>query len=67
MFGGVYALSQPLNGLIFDNENKFKSLLCGQQRISAEHLVMGIEKLPKEFVNFTATQFISRAVFIIDR
>ncbi|KAF2893593.1 hypothetical protein ILUMI_12580 [Ignelater luminosus] len=67
VFGGVYALSQPLNGLIFNNENKFKSLLCGQQRISAEHLVMGIEKLPKEFVNFTATQFISRAVFVIDR
>jgi RAB protein geranylgeranyltransferase component A len=46
VFGGIYALNQPLNSLIFDSENNFKGLVCGKQRITAEFLVMGVEKAP---------------------
>ncbi|KAJ8922725.1 hypothetical protein NQ315_007760 [Exocentrus adspersus] len=66
VFGGIFALSQPLSGLIFD-EGGFKSLLVGQQRIKADHIVMGIEKSPGTFVETFTKDYISRAVFITDK
>lgn len=66
VFGGVFALSQPLSGYIFDDEG-FKALLVGQQRIKADHIVMSIEKAPEKFVKTVPKKYISRAVFITDR
>lgn len=67
VFGGIYALNQPLNGFIYDNDNNFKGLICGKQRINAKHLVMSLEKLPKDIVDFSTTEYISRAIFITDK
>ncbi|KAF5282161.1 hypothetical protein FQR65_LT02858 [Abscondita terminalis] len=67
VFGGIYALNQPLNGLIFDNERKFGGVLCGQQRINAKHLVMSLEKVPKSVGDFAPKEYVSRATFITDR
>lgn len=68
MFGGVYALNQSLNGLVVDAENNCKSILCGEQEISAAHIVIGIDKAPKEFVSsLDCKSFISRGIFITDR
>ncbi|KAK4886577.1 hypothetical protein RN001_002848 [Aquatica leii] len=67
VFGGIYALNQPLNGFIFNNEHTFRGVLCGQQRINAEHLVMSLEKVPQSVVDFSAKEYISRAIFITDR
>lgn len=66
VFGGIYALSQPLSSLIF-NEDKFKGLICGKQRINAERLVMGAEKAPSEFIKTRVDSYIARAVFITDK
>lgn len=66
MFGGIFALSQPLSAYIFDNEG-FKALLVGQQRIKADNIVMSIEKAPEKFVEALAKKFISRAVFITNK
>ncbi|KAJ8960384.1 hypothetical protein NQ314_006074 [Rhamnusium bicolor] len=66
VFGGVFALGQPLNGIVL-TEDRFKGLLVGKQRINAEHIVMGIEKSPEKFVSSFTKKFISRAVFITDR
>lgn len=67
VFGGIYALNQPLNGFIYDNDNTFKGIICGKQRINATQLVMSLEKLPKEIVDFSPTEYISRAIFITDK
>lgn len=67
VFGGIYALSQPLNGFIFDDENNFKSLLCGCQRLSASQIVMSAEYLPKHFIKFKITEYISRGIFITNK
>jgi RAB protein geranylgeranyltransferase component A len=67
VFGGIYALNQPLNSLIFDSENNFKGLVCGKQRITAEFLVMGVEKAPPQFIKSPPRAYIARAIFITDR
>ncbi|KAJ8956172.1 hypothetical protein NQ318_020723 [Aromia moschata] len=66
VFGGVYALGQPVNGLVFAKD-QFKSLIVGEQRINADHIVMGIEKSPEKFVQSFTKTYISRAVFITDK
>lgn len=68
MFGGIYALNQSLQGLILDEKNNVKSLLCGGQRINAPHIVLAIDKAPKEFVQaIDCKNTISRGIFITDR
>lgn len=67
VFGGVYALNQSLEGLIIDN-NTVKSVICCGQRISAPHIVLGIDKAPEEFVkNIECKDSISRGIFITDK
>ncbi|XP_018570375.1 rab proteins geranylgeranyltransferase component A 1 [Anoplophora glabripennis] len=66
VFGGIFALSQPISGYIFD-DGGFKALLVGEQRIKADHIVMGIEKAPVKFVETVPKTYISRAVLITDR
>lgn len=66
VFGGVYALNQSLNGLTFDEQNNFKSLICGKQEIKSKTLVLGAEKCPTDFIKTTPKSYISRAVFITD-
>nr|XP_023024795.1 rab proteins geranylgeranyltransferase component A 1 [Leptinotarsa decemlineata] len=66
VFGGTFALSQPLSGFV-TSDNKFKSLVVGTQHIEADYLVMGIEKAPEKFVKSIKKEYISRGVFITDR
>lgn len=68
VFGGVYALSQSLEGLIMDCDNNFKSLICGGQRINAPYIVLSADKAPEELVkNINCKDSISRGIFITDR
>lgn len=67
VFGGIYALNQELNGLIVDENNEFKSIICGTQRITAKHLVIGVDKAPKCYVKNVETDYISRGIFITDK
>lgn len=67
VFGGIFALNQPIAGLKLDN-NRVTSLLNGSQEIKAEHFVLNIEKAPVELVNnLKVTDYISRAVLITNR
>lgn len=66
VFGGIYALNQPLYGLIFSDDT-FKGVATGKQRITSEFLVMGAEKASPEFVKQPPQSYISRAIFITDK
>lgn len=66
VFGSIYALGQPLHGLSIDN-NKFKSLFVGKQRIQAKHIVMGLDQAPEKFVENLKTTYISRAVLVTNK
>ncbi|KAG5899046.1 hypothetical protein JTB14_000070 [Gonioctena quinquepunctata] len=66
VFGGTFALSQPLKGFI-ESDNKFKSLVVGDQHIEADHLVMSLEKAPKTYVKSIKNEYISRGVLITDK
>lgn len=68
VFGGVYALNQSLEGIIVDGNNNVKSLICGGQRINAPHILLSLDKAPKEFVKgVDCKDSISRGIFITDR
>lgn len=64
VFGGVYALNQTLGGFIFDENEKFKGLVCGKQIIKAPHLVVGVEKSPVDFLKSLQRSYISRGIFV---
>ncbi|XP_044253963.1 rab proteins geranylgeranyltransferase component A 2 [Tribolium madens] len=66
VFGGIYALSQPLKGLILNGDN-FEGITCGKQEIKAEFLVMGAEKAPPEFIKQHPQSYIARAILITDK
>ncbi|CAH2006343.1 unnamed protein product [Acanthoscelides obtectus] len=66
VFGGIYALGQPMKGLTI-SENKFKCLLVNDQKLTAEHLVLNLEHAPKQFVDLKKLEYISRCVLITDR
>lgn len=42
VFGGVYALNQQLKEYKFDENDNFKSLICGEQEITAHKFVTGV-------------------------
>lgn len=65
VFGGVFALGQPIQGFNI-LENKFKSITIRDKKVEAEHLVMGIEKVPKKFLKSNKIQYISRCVLITE-
>ncbi|XP_044749171.1 rab proteins geranylgeranyltransferase component A [Coccinella septempunctata] len=67
VFGGIFALNQPLHGFFTNSENLFQSLICGEQRISAPYLVMNMGMVPSQFLEKTEVRMISRAVFITDK
>ncbi|RZC42111.1 rab proteins geranylgeranyltransferase component A 1 [Asbolus verrucosus] len=67
VFGGIYALNQPLKGLIFDSDNRFQGLLCGKQRINADYLIMGVEKTPQVFIKSSPQSYISRGILITNK
>nr|CAI5857110.1 unnamed protein product [Callosobruchus analis] len=66
VFGGIYALGQPLKGLTI-SENKFKSLLVNEQKIEAKHLILNSENVPKKFIEVKETAYIARCILITDR
>ncbi|XP_072386367.1 rab proteins geranylgeranyltransferase component A 1 [Diabrotica undecimpunctata] len=66
VFGGVFALGQSIQGFTVSN-NKFKSITVRSQNIQAEHLVMSMEKVPKQFLKSNNQQYISRCVLITDK
>ncbi|XP_028145708.2 rab proteins geranylgeranyltransferase component A 1 [Diabrotica virgifera virgifera] len=66
VFGGVFALGQNIQGFTV-SDNKFKSITVRSQNIQAEHLVMSIEKVPKQFLKSNTQQYISRCVLITDK
>lgn len=68
VFGGLYALNQELHGLVMDKENNFKALLCGEQRLVADNIVIGLDKAPEDFIRtLKCDKFISRGIFITNR
>ncbi|CAH1106197.1 unnamed protein product [Psylliodes chrysocephalus] len=66
VFGGIFALGQPIEGFAL-NDEKFKSLTVRSQTIKAEHLVMGIENLPKQFIKSKKHDYISRCILITNK
>lgn len=68
VFGGIYALDQTLNGLVLNENNQFKGIVCDSTRIFADNLVCSIEKAPVEIVkNIKCEKYISRGIFITDK
>lgn len=67
VFGGIFALNQNIKGIIIDKDDKFKGIICGNQRINAKYLIMGTEKASKQYVKHIEPTYISRATFITDR
>lgn len=67
VFGGTYCLNRPIPSLILNSENKCTSVLCGEQRISAKHFIVGLENIPTKFIDSLKREKISRGVFIIDK
>ncbi|XP_017783820.1 PREDICTED: rab proteins geranylgeranyltransferase component A [Nicrophorus vespilloides] len=67
VFGGTYALNQPLSHFIYDEEHNFKGLISGQQKITASNLVTGFEYAPNEMVEKKEMSYISRGIFITDK
>ncbi|CAH0560561.1 unnamed protein product [Brassicogethes aeneus] len=66
VFGSVFALDQPIHGLILE-ENSFKSILIGKQKIKAKNFVLGLNLTPDFFLNKVKKKFISRGVFITNK
>lgn len=66
VFGGIYALNQPISGFTL-SENKFESVTVQNQTISAEHLVTSIQYSPERYVKTFKIQYISRGVLVTDR
>ncbi|EFA02190.1 rab proteins geranylgeranyltransferase component A 1 [Tribolium castaneum] len=66
VFGGIYALNQPLKGLILNGDN-FEGITCGTQEIKAGVLVMGAEKAPPHFIKQHPKSSIARAILITDK
>ncbi|VEN53356.1 unnamed protein product [Callosobruchus maculatus] len=66
VFGGIYALGQPVKGLTL-SENKFKSLLVNDQKIEGKHLILNMENTPKQFIDLKNTEYIARCILITDR
>lgn len=66
VFGGIYALKQPINSFTV-SENEFKSVIVDNQTISANHLVMSMEFSPEKYVKSLQKTYISRGVLITDK
>ncbi|KAL3265341.1 hypothetical protein HHI36_009549 [Cryptolaemus montrouzieri] len=67
VFGGVFALNQQLHGIVLNKENRFESLKCGKQNITASHIVMSVGAAPVSFFKNPTSSLISRAVLITDK
>lgn len=67
VFGGVFALNQPLHGFFTNSENLFQAIICGEQRITAPYMVMNVGMVPPNFLEGTEVSLITRAVFITDK
>ncbi|XP_060532290.1 rab proteins geranylgeranyltransferase component A 1 isoform X2 [Cylas formicarius] len=66
VFGGIFALSQPLQHLIL-NDHQVVALVSGDQKIYADNFVISLQKAPAKFVkSVQIKEYISRAVFITD-
>lgn len=66
VFGGVYYLKRATDGVIVA-ANDCKGIVSNQQRLNAQHLVMGISNAPKSFLKSAPTSGLSRGIFLIDR
>lgn len=66
VFGGIYALKQPIVGFTVI-ENQFKSVIVDNQTISADHLIMSMEYCPEMFIHSVNKKYISRGVLITER
>ncbi|XP_018335207.1 rab proteins geranylgeranyltransferase component A 2 [Agrilus planipennis] len=67
VFGATYALSQSLQGVVMDDKNNYKGIMCGNQQINSSKIVIGLDKAPKAFVDHIKPLRLSRGIFITDR
>lgn len=67
VFGGTYCLNRPVNSVILNSENKCLSVICGEQRISADNFIIGTDNIPSKFLANSKQEKISRAIFITDK
>ncbi|XP_039300755.1 rab proteins geranylgeranyltransferase component A 2-like, partial [Nilaparvata lugens] len=69
VFGGVYYLKRATHGVIVaaSDGGKCTGIVSSQQRLSTQHLVMGLTSAPKQFLKAAPTQGLSRGIFLIDR
>ncbi|XP_045478876.1 rab proteins geranylgeranyltransferase component A 1 [Harmonia axyridis] len=67
VFGGIFALNQPLHGFLINPENVFQGLICGDQKITAPHMVLNMGLIPLCFLENTEANLISRAVLITNK
>lgn len=70
MFGGVYHLKRAADGIIVlgkDDDSVCKGIISDGQRLTADHLVLGVPDAPKSFLQKAPTGGLSRGIFITNK
>lgn len=72
VFGGIYCLKRPIDSIKIDenpaDSKKSVEIHSNNKVLTCEHVVIGIDKAPKEFLSVADfTKGISRAVFVTNK
>ncbi|GMS88219.1 hypothetical protein PENTCL1PPCAC_10394, partial [Pristionchus entomophagus] len=63
VFGGIYCLARPVEGIV-ESEGRIRAVVVGGQRVECTHLLMTSAFAPKQWMNEDSLTTVSRAVLI---